>query len=245
MADFLAEWRPFKLEITLYGATQKTYESVTGVPGSHARCLRGIDRLLKRGIRVNLKSFLIKENVAEIDAMQTYAESVGVEYRFDGVLWPRKDGGKKPAGHRLTPAQLVALDRRYPERQRELNQLYSDYQGKSIRNEYVFNCGAGRHSFHIDSNGKLSLCMMARRPTYDLLRGSFGEGWDVLGKALQKRRTKETPCLTCEVGILCQQCPGWSQLAHGDDETPAEYMCEIGHLRAEQTFSDVKNKPQV
>ena len=33
-ADHLAEWRPFAIEITLYGRTQETYERVTGVPGS-------------------------------------------------------------------------------------------------------------------------------------------------------------------------------------------------------------------
>ena len=32
IADTLAEWRPLKIEITLYGATPETYERVTGVP---------------------------------------------------------------------------------------------------------------------------------------------------------------------------------------------------------------------
>ena len=36
------------IEITLYGRTQETYERVTGIPGSHARCIRGIELLLER-----------------------------------------------------------------------------------------------------------------------------------------------------------------------------------------------------
>ena len=31
-ADFLTEWRPYSIEITLYGATRETYEKITGVP---------------------------------------------------------------------------------------------------------------------------------------------------------------------------------------------------------------------
>ena len=31
IADFLAEWRPFAIEITLYGATRETYEALTDV----------------------------------------------------------------------------------------------------------------------------------------------------------------------------------------------------------------------
>jgi hypothetical protein len=33
---------------------------------------------------------------------------------------------------------------------------------------------------------------------------------------------------------LCDQCPGWSQAVHGDDETPVDFICQLAHLRAEQ-----------
>ena len=40
IVDVLAEWRPFSVEITLYGRTRETYERLTGVPGSFDRCLQ-------------------------------------------------------------------------------------------------------------------------------------------------------------------------------------------------------------
>ena len=40
IADYLIQWRPFNIEITLYGATRETYERLTGVAGSFDRCLR-------------------------------------------------------------------------------------------------------------------------------------------------------------------------------------------------------------
>ena len=39
IADFLVHWRPFAIEITLYGRTKETYERVTGIPGSYERCM--------------------------------------------------------------------------------------------------------------------------------------------------------------------------------------------------------------
>ena len=42
IADYLVEWPPFAIEITLYGRTRETYEALTAVPGSYDRCLRGI-----------------------------------------------------------------------------------------------------------------------------------------------------------------------------------------------------------
>ena len=48
IADHLDKWRPFSIEITLYGHTRQTYECVTGVAGSFDRCMRGIRLLLER-----------------------------------------------------------------------------------------------------------------------------------------------------------------------------------------------------
>ena len=238
LADFLAEYRPRMVEITLYGATAATYEKVTGVPGSYARCRRSIELLQERGLRLNLKSVLLRSNRHEKEAMQAFAEGLGASFRLDGVLWPRLDGGQAVLAERLSPAEVVALDREYPERQREYEDLARRAGPGPVRAERVYACGAGLRSFHVDCAGRLSVCMMSRRPAYDLLHGSFREGWEeVLGPELSKVRSLDTLCRTCTVGALCSQCPGWSQVVHGDHETPVDYVCEIGRLRAMQMAS--------
>ena len=43
VADYLTTWRPFSLEITLYGRTRETYEALTGVPGfTTGACVQSI-----------------------------------------------------------------------------------------------------------------------------------------------------------------------------------------------------------
>jgi len=32
--------------------------------------------------------------------------------------------------------------------------------------------------------------------------------------------SRETPCRSCELIALCEQCPGWAQLESGDPEAP-------------------------
>ena len=141
IADLLAEWRPVAIEITLYGATAETYERVTGVPGSYARCLRAIELVLERGLRLNLKSVVLRANRHELDAMAALAAQFGVSYRFDGVLWPRSgrrsgslcaaavDRGGRRAGPRLSRAAArvrAPVSRTFgaqPIRQRECLQL--------------------------------------------------------------------------------------------------------------------------
>src|SRR4051812_41298228 len=48
VADVLADWTPFAVEVTLYGRTRETYEALTGIPGSFDKCMRGIELMLER-----------------------------------------------------------------------------------------------------------------------------------------------------------------------------------------------------
>jgi radical SAM protein with 4Fe4S-binding SPASM domain len=238
MADFLADWRPRALEITLYGATERTYERVTQVPGSYARCMRGIELALESHLPLRLKAMVLQTNRHELQEMKALAAQLGVEFRYDGVLWPRLDGGQQPYAQQLSVQDVVALDLDDPQRMSEWRREYSRMP-QPIRSEFVYGCGAGHHAFHVDCAGKLSACMMARCPAFDLLQESFQEGWEHLGAVRLLKRQLDTVCRTCAVGVLCRQCPGWSQMVHGDDETPVAFICAMGRLReAEFQLSD-------
>jgi len=239
IADALADFRPHVVEITLYGATQQTYEKVTQVPGSYDRCRRGIDLLLQRGLRVTLKSVLLTTNLHELPETRALAERLGVRFRYDGTLWPRLDRGRQAFDYRLSVAQMIALDEADPERQVQWDRMAAAPGGQLPRTEYVYDCGAGLRSFHIDSAGKTSVCTMSRRVTYDLLQVPFQEAWERLGGLRKLKRQLNTACRTCTVGGLCSQCPGWSQAIHGDDETPVDYLCELGRLRGERARSAI------
>lgn len=186
IADLMADLRPHVIEITLYGATEQTYERVTQVPGSYKRCRQGIELLLDRDLRLILKSVLLSTNRHELAEMRALADQLGVKFRYDGTLWPRLDGGQQPYDYRLSIQEMVALDREDPERQQEWAKTAEAFSGQLVRSEYVYSCGAGLRSFHIDSTGRMSICTMSRRPAYDLLHTSFQEAWEQLGALRQE-----------------------------------------------------------
>lgn len=234
IADMLAEWKPLSIEVSLYGATQETYERVTRVPGSYARFKRGVKLLMEHNIPVSLKSVLLTENHHELTAMQALTEELGTTYRYDGVIWPRLDGSLEPFEHQLPVEVLTAIDYRQPERGEERKQLAELHKGEIVRADYIYNCGAGLTSFHITSAGKMCICGMARRPAFDLKEMPFMEAWEKIGELRQLKRQMDTKCRTCEIGAYCVQCAGWSQLVHNDDETPVEFICELAHAFASQ-----------
>jgi radical SAM protein with 4Fe4S-binding SPASM domain len=234
IADLLADLRPQLIDITLYGATPETYEKMTHVPGAYARCRRGIDLLLERGLPVFLKTTLTTINQHELPAFQALADQLGVNFRYDNLLWPRLDGRTQSLQYQLSTEEIIALDAQDPERMQELAKVAESFSGKRVRAEYLYSCGAGLQSFHIDSAGQMSICIMSRHPAYDLKTLSFKEAWERIGELRQVKRQMDTPCLTCTLGGLCAQCPGWSQAIHGDDETPVDFVCKLAHQRVAQ-----------
>ena len=243
IADHLAEWRPFAIEITLYGHTQETYERVTGVLDSYERCMRGIELLQERELPLKLKTMVMTLNQDEIWDMQAYASTLGVEFRFDPVLNVRLDGERAPADYRIPAEKVVALDLADEKRLKGWQDFQEQFSGPPSQPEYLYQCGAGNGSFHIDAYGQLSTCMMARFPNFDLRRGSFRTGWDdFIPQVRDQKWTRQVPCQTCELNAICDQCPGWSQIEYGDQQTPVAYLCQIAHQRADAFGLNGKNR---
>lgn len=233
IADLLAEWRPRKIEITLYGATQATYERITGVPGSYARCLRGIELLLERNLPLSLKTMVMTLNKHELSDMQAYAHSLGVEFRFDAMLNDTlPDGCGHPVDLRLSPEEIVQLDLADEKRVQDYREFFQKFGKVKPDPRYLYKCGAGLLSFHIDSFGWLSLCMMARSQGFNLRLGDFTLGWRELGYLRFQLSPGESVCDTCGLATLCGVCPGLSELAHGEPKKPVEFMCQVAHMRA-------------
>jgi len=235
IARYLHDWTPHIIEISVYGATEATYESVTGVPGSYKRCLRGIELLIEQGIQVRLKTMLMTLNQHEYWDMKKLAESYGAPFKFDAVMNPRLDGSLNPYELRLSPEEIVRIEEEDPQYREAWIENYRKFSDLEVSQDLVFTCGAGRGRFHIDAFGRLQLCIITRQPSYNLRQGSFKEGWGKFFPAvLDQRLSKPSSCRSCRNRAICHICPGWTQLECGtSEEQPIEYLCQLSRLRAE------------
>ena len=232
LVELLAEWPPVDVEVSLYGMTAAVYERVTGVPGSYERCRRGIELLVQRGIRIKLKTVAMTLNCHELEAMKAFARDLGVDFRFDTAIRPLLDGSKGPCALRLPVEEVIRLDQSDEQLAAELRDMCRTRLGKPPTRK-LFGCGAGLTSFHVDPQGLMHVCTLARRPGYDLLRGSFVEGWRVALPAVRhiEVQNADLPCLSCDLGILCGRCPAWAEMENGQAEMVVEYACQIARRR--------------
>jgi radical SAM protein with 4Fe4S-binding SPASM domain len=233
IADRLAEMPPFRIDVTLYGYSRETYEKVTGVAGSHAKCYRGVEILLDRGLPLRLKTVAMKTNKHELPDMFRFAESKGVRFKWDAMINPNLNGSREPCNVRLSPEEVVELDDLRPEILEELRDYFESR--KEFTTNRLFSCGAGSRTFHVDPYGNMTMCLLMREPRFSLKEMSFRQIWEEEFPAITSRlRRPDHPCNDCNLTTLCSNCPAWSQLEGGDMEARVAFTCEVGHRLAEK-----------
>ena len=244
IVDYLVEWKPFSIEISLYGITKETYEKVTRTPGSYEKCMRGIHLIRQRGLPLKVKTVAIKSNKHEIWKMKQFVEEkLGLEFRFDAMINPCIDCSPRPLAVRLNPQEVVELDLQDPKRVTEWRRFADKFNGPVHapgRLDELYHCGAGMNSFAIDPYGMLGVCGLSQGG-YDLRMGSFRQGWETtLSEVREKKITRLTKCIHCQIKAMCGTCPANAGLESRDPEEPVDFLCQVAHLRAKSLGLPIK-----
>jgi radical SAM protein with 4Fe4S-binding SPASM domain len=237
IADYLAEWPPFAIEITLYGRTRETYEALTAIPGSYDRCLRGIKLLKEKGLPLKLKTVATSINKHEVVAMRQFAEDeLGVEFKMDGQINPRIDCSQSPLAVRLTPEEVVALDMNAPKGESEYRRLAKrdmENPPNLAQIDTIYHCGGGMSGFAINAYGEMGICVISQQETFSVREIGLRRVWeDSLLKLRSRKRTRVTKCIQCRIQSLCGMCPANGEMENGDRQSPVEFLCHVAHLRA-------------
>jgi radical SAM protein with 4Fe4S-binding SPASM domain len=237
IADYLVEWPPFAIEITLYGRTRETYEALTAIPGSYDRCLRGVQLLKERRLPLKLKTVATSINKHEVLAMREFAEEeLGVEFKIDGQINPRIDCSQSPLAVRLTPEEAVALDMSSSKSVTAYRKLVKrDQESPATLSQVdtMYFCGGGMNSFAINANGEVGICVISQQETFDIRSAGVKAVWEEsLLQLRNRKRTRITKCVECRIQSLCGMCPANGELENGDRESPVSFLCNVAHLRA-------------
>lgn len=242
IADLLQKYPPFDVEITMYGATAETYEKVTRVPGSYRPYWEGVQRLLKRKVKLKLKTVALTINQHEMRQLNDIARGLGCEFRFDPVLNKRIDARTRtrPEEYRITPEDVVRLDLEFPERMKEHEEFCEKLVGEPDASRKVITCSAGRSTLHILPDGTVLPCQMLITMGWSIRERPLREIWErEFQKILDLERKFDLDCDRCGLQNLCGQCAGWSYVEYGRTDAQVQYLCDIARKR-EQSFPFLK-----
>jgi radical SAM protein with 4Fe4S-binding SPASM domain len=244
LADLFEKIPPLSpIIVTAYGAGAGSYESVTRSVGAYGQMLRGVERLMKRGVPFVVDGVWLPETREEVASLESWAAHLGSQTLPTWVVYlhrrGRRDGSQRSeeiAALRPSPSEVSDfLDGKLRERSDDV--IGSVIRLMAPRGTSLFLCGVGR-SLSLDAYGTLQPCLQLRHPkvVYDLREGTLQEAVTEFFPSIRRLAARNPDyvrrCARCFLGGLCEQCPGWSWTEHGTLDTPVEYLCECAHARA-------------
>ncbi|MCU1277534.1 MAG: Radical domain protein [bacterium] len=240
-------WRrcpPRTLEITQYGWTPETYDKVTDAGAQYDRFQRGLARVRDAGVSVTLKAIAMRASVHELDDIRDFAKKEGLGFRFDSIISPRIDGGRKPLEQRLSPAEVVAIDGGDAERAASFEDFCSRATAGGARDDHKYQCGAGSNTMLIDPYGKMHVCELSRRPGWDILRDGLERGfYEAFTAVREERRDDTSGCGSCPTIGFCSNCVGMSELEARSSDFGDPYFCNVSDARGERFVGATRPTP--
>lgn len=192
-----------RADVTIYGATESVYESVTQIPGSYKKFYSGLKLLSESTIPVILRMPMMTLNSMELDLAREIAAAMNFEFNYCFEIHPRQDGNLDPLQYRLSPeAKLLIAE--------QTGQTFSGYSPHSKSScsglDDFIECDCGRSKFSITPYGEMNLCTSFPVPKYDLRKGTIREGWEVLKRTVDEAAPNEKyQCPACELRDYCRQ----------------------------------------
>lgn len=242
------KYPPRDIEVTVYGATEGTYEKVSRKSGSFKAFTHGLNLLLKNGIKVRFKAMALRSNVQELPEISRFCREITKDYfRFDPFLHLRFDGDTKRneeiKSERLSPEEIIHIEQSDPERSQALVKNCDKLimpEFSYLHCNHLFHCGTGRGSFTVSYNGFFRLCssLWESNCLYDLKKGNLKDAWEnFVFKVRDMRSNREeflSKCRKCPIINLCIWCPAHAHLETKKLDKPVEYFCAIAQARARE-----------
>jgi len=217
--ETIAALKPFRVEISVYGATPEIHDSITQVPGSFQKTIRSIKAISESGVTVIFKGFILKNNFHQRLQMTELANRIGVNYAFDFNLMPMENGNLDNLAAGINIEQMRKI---YYEVSEEGLILRNNVKIKKRDSQLPKGgnviCNPGRVSGCISSTGDVLPCPTLRIPMGNLREKSFQEIWstDAIDPLRYMTLDDLKTCATCPTLEHCNRCPGVAYLETGD-----------------------------
>ena len=235
-ADRIQALQPQCVEISIYGATQETYEGVTQIPGSFQKFMTGVQLLRERTIPLVIKMPVMTVNQHETHQAKALVEGWGIKFVYCTEIFPRVDGSLEPLQYRIAPDEVVSVDEVIKGSQR-WRAKGGEAKGESCQGgKGLFTCKCGRNSLAVTPYGQMNLCVSLPIPQYDLRTGTVAEGWQNLVDVVDGANAAPGDayeCPTCPVQGHCRQGPMNAWLETGNLEPCLPYFKELATLEKE------------
>lgn len=217
----IAALEPLTVELSVFSADPAIHDAITRVPGSFRRLLHSVERLKAHGLRVYLKTVIMKPNVAGLAEVHRLGKELGVfTHTFSCEVSPRINGDiHGPSRHQLDEQELFDYLSSSTWR-KQLAPILEGPPQEVARQKQT--CGPAINGCCVDPYGNVFPCIAFRIPIGNIREQSFKDLWYSPPPPIQDLLSVHTyadlsECASCELVGFCSRCHGDNLLERGGD----------------------------
>ncbi len=261
--EWLRHTPPSRLNITLYGSSDKTYERLCGKADGFTRVTHAIHILREAGMQVKINVSVTPWNADDLDEIFSFCKRENLLITPTSYMFPplRRDSASFGRNNRFTPedaaywsARIISLlngEKEYLQRfdSGKLTSLPCESLEECERNcegeGDGIRCRAGKCTGWVTWEGRLLMCgMIPDESAPRVFEGDFAEAWERVVRQANVIRLPAA-CRDCSIKEECKACAAMVYTESGDYAKVPDYRCRMAHAfpaQAAKLAEEIRSK---
>lgn len=235
IADILANDIPRRVNVTLYGASNETYQIITGNPYGYDETLHAIQLLKDRNIPTKLNCSMVRANMEDTKAILELSEKLNLPLEYNTYMYPcsRRKNKPFPSDVRVSPIDAARWSIFIKEFQKK--EHFSELKEKILESyknadnitsfTNAMKCRAGKSSCWINWKGEMTPCVFLDSPKINIFENSFEDAWQCMQDACEAFKFP-SKCSYCKYRIHCNVCAASVRWDSVDVDDSPKYLCD-------------------
>lgn len=234
--DLFKQLPPYKIEISIYGVDQETFDKVTGTKGrNYEKVLDNILKLRDSGINIKCKTPFNSITEDGFNKIGEWCSLNRIDYYYSTIIFQAYDGDD--LNHFQSNFSTMI---RYEAKRIRITEKSSpdifDYRKQNIIKKN-YNCAVKNYGLHINSNFELLPCQRTQtkecafcivdlgiKKSIDLYRQLIDA---CIGKPIRG-------CTGCEASNTCKMCPAIAVPIYNNENQIETFSVPLGHCDYER-----------
>ena len=237
--EWLKHYPPMRINMTLYGASNETYERLCNNPKGFTQVTKAISLLKENNIQVKLNCSVTPYNKDDLKQMMDFAQEHDLVIQATSYMFPplRKDETKIGQNDRFNAedaaiygAYISAYSKGFDRFKVYIESvqlaLYDADDDCGVVEVDHMRCRAGITSFWMTWEGKMLPCGMIPNGGLDPWEVGFDEAWEN-AKNIVSEITLPVKCAGCGKKDECRACAAMVYTETGTYDKVPQYRCEM------------------
>lgn len=235
IAESFRQFPPEQVNVTLYGSSPCRYACVCGNGSGYSQAIRGLNLLKQAGIRVNLNTTFIRENLPDMEALVAFAKQEDIPIRTAAYIFPPVRNGHVEYDGNITAEEMGRVCATFdcmtlsPEQKQKRLDTIDGFLSAERDTDLIpeckpASCMAGRGAFWISWDGIMYSCGMLSHEGVSVKAFDFAEAWNRTVESAKNLFIPEE-CSACKYRKLCPSCAAVSQCINREQGKLVPELC--------------------